>query len=684
MELALSYILVNSSSAGGNPAGTQIQARSQEKKGVRMRSYLPIVLVVFFTGCSGRNADHALSGSRTAAADGSSAMAPEPERCHGEVSSAAAPVIEVTSSYPGADARTVADTIAAPIEQQINGVENAVSMRSRSYSDGRYLLRVRFKEGADLDAARSLVAERVALALPLLPELVKQPGVTSRIATAPAHILMLHSPGGTDNAMRLAALKFHRELTRMDDVGKVVSIGEGDFALYIHADPKRLSAFGLTVSELTRILKTQFAASKDLTGTLGLQEFAGVVVKTGANGTTVCLRDVAQARWGTGPVPSFACLEGKPAVLLVLRPVPGVSAAKLNESLRQKEAKFKSQCPEGVVLDAFDVLTNLASNQATGDYLVLEAAFPAGASPERISWGLQHFANGLGRIPGVKSTIVLSENPLAPFGDAPCIIMRLDSAAARDRTQVVRRTGEQIRQVQEFDVTFCDLSPRPSDTLSLDMAIEDIGDMGYRAERDSAGSFAKRLRQRKEIADAFADAPNDNRWLYVDIDRERAAALGFSTDDVTTALNALGPGIELGSVRFWTQDLSIKLVLTSEGLDFVNETTGKIRAPAVFRNDISALALLQLQAAAMAGKQTAPRGESVSFADVVRVRNVGGRTYIDRLDMYSMVPLRVRPAQGVSAADAWSVCQRAANVELGKSYRLAWPWSEPEPHKSPN
>src|ERR671939_771167 len=151
------------------------------------------------------------------------------------------PTVRVTANYPGADARVVADTVAAPIEQQVNGVEDMLYMVSQSNNDGSYTLTVTFKPGVNLNFAQVLVQNRVNLALPQLPDVVKQAGVTTRKRTP--DILMVvgvYSPHGRYDQLYLsnyATIKLKDELARVDGVGDVQQFGQQDYSLRVWLDP---------------------------------------------------------------------------------------------------------------------------------------------------------------------------------------------------------------------------------------------------------------------------------------------------------------------------------------------------------------------------------------------------------------------------------------------------------------
>ena len=164
------------------------------------------------------------------------------------------PTVEVSASYPGADAQTVADTVAAPIEQQVNGVEGMMYMSSQCTNDGSYTLTVTFKLGVDLNMAQVLVQNRVALAQPVLPDLVNRNGVS--VKKKSPNVLMivnLFSPDGSRNNLYLsnyATIQLRDELARLPGVGDITYLGQRDYSMRLWLDPEKMATRNLTASDV--------------------------------------------------------------------------------------------------------------------------------------------------------------------------------------------------------------------------------------------------------------------------------------------------------------------------------------------------------------------------------------------------------------------------------------------------
>src|SRR5436305_3479122 len=164
------------------------------------------------------------------------------------------PSIVVQCTYPGANAHDVADSVAAPIEQQINGVEDMLYMVSQSNNDGSYTLTVTFKPGVNLNFAQVLVQNRINLALPMLPDVVRQAGVTTRKRNPDIlQVVALYSPNGRYDQLYLSnftTIKLRDEISRVEGVGDCQQFGQQDYSMRVWLDPERLAALNLTASDV--------------------------------------------------------------------------------------------------------------------------------------------------------------------------------------------------------------------------------------------------------------------------------------------------------------------------------------------------------------------------------------------------------------------------------------------------
>ena len=281
------------------------------------------------------------------------------------------PTVQVSASYPGANAQVVAATVAAPIEEQVNGVENMLYMSSTSGSDGSYRLTVTFDVGTDLDIAQVLVQNRVAIAQRFLPEEVQRQGVTTRKqSTNIILFVVLTSPDQRFDSLYLSNFAFLRvrdELSRIPGVGDVTVIGAGQYSMRVWLDPQRLKAVNLTTSDVVSAIREQniqVAAGQlgqppapstqdfQLTvNTLGrlteVAQFEDIVVKS--EGTRVTrLRDVARVELGAQSYDVFFENTGAPASGLAVFQLPGANALEVADEVAVVMERLKDSFPEGI------------------------------------------------------------------------------------------------------------------------------------------------------------------------------------------------------------------------------------------------------------------------------------------------------------------------------------------------
>src|SRR5438270_5101882 len=171
------------------------------------------------------------------------------------------PTVEVAAYYPGANSEVVADTVAAPIEQQVNGVENMMYMSSQCTNDGMYTLTVTFRIGVDLNMAQVLVQNRVSLAEPILPDLVKRRGVS--VKKKSPNVLMivnLFSKDDSRNSLELsnyATIQIRDELSRLPGVGDITYLGQRDYSMRLWLDPQKLASYGLNAQDVIQAVEAQ-------------------------------------------------------------------------------------------------------------------------------------------------------------------------------------------------------------------------------------------------------------------------------------------------------------------------------------------------------------------------------------------------------------------------------------------
>jgi multidrug efflux pump subunit AcrB len=567
-----------------------------------------------------------------------------------------APVVTVEAVYPGAVAQTVADTIAAPIEQQVNGVENARWLRSRSENGGRYRLRIEFAKGTDPDMAKVLVQNRVSLAMPVLPQETAQAGITVSFDAPPARILALRSSDARREAQylgNLASSRVLKQLQQVPSVGSVELVVNPQPVVHVCVDLEKLSAPALTILDVKNRLKLELDDQpKGVDGDIeGLRQ---IVLKTTPGGSVIRLRDVARVQLVGGEATRFILLDGRPAVAVVVRSAVGPLAPAGETELRRQLTTIQLQLPKGVSLDEFFSCDQRGGEKGAGaDYWSIETTFPPGASLERNAQLLSTVEADLRHTPGVKSTLTLSENPFTAFRDGPCILLRFEGAAARERNGVMADIRRRLNSVKDFAIRIRHLSPQGGADETMDMAI-----VGPEADllRKCAHALVERLRKHKDLIDISLDTA-ESPSPFINVDREDAARAGVDLHELSATLQAYG-GIEVGRFRQFGASLPVKLEIDVPG----NGAFEKLASVKVRGVD----------------------GKLFAISQIARVRKRSEPWHVDRLNLDPMVHLYAAPVAGVSTAQAWATCKRAATEvrkELGlrEEYRLHWISPRQEP-----
>ena len=285
------------------------------------------------------------------------------------------PTVQVTTRYPGASARTVVDTVALPIEQQVNGVEDMLYMQSTSAADGSYSLTVTFKIGVDLNFAQVLVQNRVSSALSSLPQAVQAQGVTvQKKSTAILMFVTLSSPKGEYDSLYLAnyaSISLRDELSRVSGVGNVTVFGAGQYSMRVWLDPAKLQARSLTPQDVIQALQGQsqqvtagqigmpptpggqnFQYTIDIAGRLSeVQQFANVIVKTGSDGEITRVKDIGRVELGAQTYGQTFTLNGQPAAALGIFQTPGANALQVKDLVDAKMKSLAAAFPPGLVYD---------------------------------------------------------------------------------------------------------------------------------------------------------------------------------------------------------------------------------------------------------------------------------------------------------------------------------------------
>src|SRR3954463_9672849 len=282
------------------------------------------------------------------------------------------PSVLVRATYPGANPKVIAETVATPIEEQINGVENMLYMSSQATTDGAMTLTVTFRLGTDPDKATQLVQNRVQQAEPRLPAVVRQLGIITKKSspdlTMVVHLLSPNNRYDMTYLRNYAVLNVKDRLARIDGVGDVQLYGAGDYSMRVWVDPQKAAEHGLTASDIVKSIQAQnveaaagvvgsspnvkgidLQLSVNAEGRLANEEqFGDIVVKTGTRGEVVRLRDVARIELGASEYGLRSLLDNKQAVAIPIFQAPGSNALEISDHVRATMAEIKKNMPEGV------------------------------------------------------------------------------------------------------------------------------------------------------------------------------------------------------------------------------------------------------------------------------------------------------------------------------------------------
>ncbi|MEL7048418.1 MAG: efflux RND transporter permease subunit, partial [Pseudomonadota bacterium] len=284
----------------------------------------------------------------------------------------APPTVNITANYPGASAKVIAETVATPIEQQVNGVDGMLYIVSQSTGDGLLSINVVFRPGTDVDQAQILVQNRVSVAEPRLPEDVRRLGISVR-KSSPDLMMVVHmtSPDGSRDQQYVsnyATLYVKDVLTRIDGVGDVRIFGARDYSMRVWIDPDRAAARGLTATEVVDALRAanlqvaagsinQPPAKSDGAFTVAVQtlgrlttpeQFENVIVRAFDDGTVVRLRDIARVELGSQDYTVNAYLNNEIATAIVVFQRPGSNALETAANIRNEMDRLKADFPPGL------------------------------------------------------------------------------------------------------------------------------------------------------------------------------------------------------------------------------------------------------------------------------------------------------------------------------------------------
>ena len=284
----------------------------------------------------------------------------------------APPTVQVDCAYPGASAQVVAQTVATPIEQQVNGVENMLYMSSQCTNDGAYNLTVTFKHGVDLNMAQVLVQNRVSLAVPLLPDVIKQTGVTTRKKSPDILLaLAITSPDKSRDQLFLsnyALMNIKDEMARLPGISDIGMLGQRDYSMRIWVDPEKLASRDMTAADVANAIRKQnmqvasgqigqppIARGQEIQVPLSMkgrlsepEEFGQIIIKKSKDGRIVRIRDVAEVVLGAKNQDISGSVNGRPAITMAIFQLPDANALDAAREVKRKIVELAKDFPTGV------------------------------------------------------------------------------------------------------------------------------------------------------------------------------------------------------------------------------------------------------------------------------------------------------------------------------------------------
>ena len=284
----------------------------------------------------------------------------------------APPTVQVDCNYPGASSKVVAETVAATIEQQVNGVQDMLYMSSQSTSDGSYTLTVTFKPGVDLNLAQVLVQNRVALAMPQLPDVVRQTGVLTKKRSPDILLTVsLNSPDGRYDQLYLsnyAVLRLRDELSRLPGISEVLVFGQRDYSMRVWVDPDKLAVRGVAVSDVIAAIREQnFQPAIGQVGASPMQsgqllqipltirgrlvteeDFGNIIIRSTSDGRVLKIRDIGHAELNARSQDINNRFDGKPTVGIAIFQLPDANALATADAVKSTMSRLSQHFPEGV------------------------------------------------------------------------------------------------------------------------------------------------------------------------------------------------------------------------------------------------------------------------------------------------------------------------------------------------
>lgn len=558
--------------------------------------------------------------------------------------SAAAPtagVIRVTATYPGADARTVDETVLAPLFQQINGVEGAARIESEARNDGTGTVTVHFEPKTDLNLAQMQVQNRVNLALPVTPEPCRRMGMSVRKLPAgpPAFWLALTSPDDKHRAhflMNYADI-LKDEWARVPGVADVRVVGSGEFGVRVWLNMDSLRRFGSSAGDVVEALRRQNA--RVATGAVGgrelrhavtasgrltdVDQFAAVILRANPDGETLRLRDVAKVEIGAA-AGGLARVDGKPAALIAVTAWPGRVTA--DQLLKIEGA---GDLPPGMRLA-------VVADRTADRLLEVEVRLPDSASPERTGKAVERATELIRGLPGKPGTLAFAEGREA---NAATILVKAPAKGRPTAADVEKALAE----IPDAAVRVGAATPG-GEAFPVRLALTGPEDRGEESFREVANGVVDRLRKDAGVTGVAAFPGPATPHYVVNVDRDKCATLRVAPDDLFTTLQVALNGVHATDFHKFGRTLRVT-----------------VQAEPRFAREVEDLTMLFVRNTA---------GEMVLLGSVITVRKAPAPTAVVRVNGYRAIVVTAAPAAGKTPAEAAARCVELAREVLPRGYRV--------------
>jgi multidrug efflux pump subunit AcrB len=563
--------------------------------------------------------------------------------------SAADPVIRVAATYPGADARTLDETVLSPLYRQISGVEGMTRIESEARNDGTGTLTVYFHPKAELNLAEVQVHNRVNLALPTVPEPCRRLGVAVRKVPAgpPQFWLALTSTGPNTDEKDLknyALVYLKPEFSRTLGVTDVRVVGAEDFGMQVWLKPDRLRAYQLMAGDVIDALRRQNPLTA-VGGTLGgkasgttvtasgrlskPEEFANVILRASADGEILRLKDVARVELGNA-MNGFTRVNGKPAALIAVTAWPGRVTAD-----QFVKAEGVGDLPPGM---KFEVIADRTADR----FVAVEVQLPPGTTLERTEDVVARATESIRELPGKPDSFTFSETGVS---NEATIFVKVHAKGGPTAAEI----DKALSDLPGVKIRVGDVSPGKEAfpariALTDPNEFRDPGERGEERFREVVGRVLARLAKDKDVAASAAfPGPAAPRHV-VEIDRDKCAQKLVELNDLFTTLQASLGGVYATDFHKFGRAFRVTVQTDPQFARHLEDLDNLF-----VRND---------------------KGEMVPLSALMKVRKSSGPAAVMRINGYRAAIITSSPAPGKTPAETGARCAELAQEALPRGYRV--------------